>query len=115
MWTEAQLDWMKHLVRINVDRVLKPEGLNAHDVKRLKWEIGAERIVLSRIAKEKPLTGVLIHVARYMAVYANQHIDWYARRIDQKTCGEAIQAAKAQMWEAVRSEARSYVQTGQRK
>lgn len=113
-FSEDQLDWMRHLVRINVDRVLNPKFLNVHDVKRLKWEIGAQRIVLFRIVMDRPLTGVLIHVAQYMLVYANQHIEWYGRRIDQKACHEGIQAAKKIMWELLSAEARSYVQKGQR-
>jgi hypothetical protein len=111
---DTQLDWMQHLVRINIDRALKSEGLNVHDVKRLKWEIGAERIVLMRITTGKPLTGVLIFVARYMLAYANLHIEWYARRIDQHTCHAGIQAAKKIMQEELSREARSYVQTRQR-
>jgi len=115
MVTEQQKDWMGHLIRLNIDRVLKPVGLNVHDAKRLKWEIQAMRIVLARVATDKPLTGVLIDVARYMLVYADLHIEWYGKRIDQQTCHEGIQAAKKIMQEELSREARSYVQARQRK
>jgi len=113
-WDEARLDWMRHLVRINIDRLENPVELNAHDVKRLKFEIGAQRVVLFRLTVGRPLTGVLIDVARYMTVYADLHIEWYGGRLDEWTCREVILEAKKRMWESLSSEARSYVQTGQR-
>jgi hypothetical protein len=115
MFTEQQKDWMGHLIRLNIDRVEKPTGLNVHDVKRLKGEIGAQRIVLARIATDKPLTGVLIDVARYMLVYADLHIEWYGNRLDEVTFRARVLAAKKRMWDALSREARSYVQARQRK
>lgn len=63
-WDDVQLDWMRHLVRLNVDRVEKPKFLTVHDVKLLNWEIETQRTVLERIAEDKPLDGLLILMAR---------------------------------------------------
>ena len=102
MWTEAQLDWMRHLVRLNVDRVQDPKFLNVHDVKRLKWEIKTQRTVLDRIAAGLPLDDVSIPMARYMRIYADLHLNWYGGRMAAADFRDAMLIAKKRMWVELR-------------
>jgi len=96
-WDEAQLDWMRHLLRLTQDRVHKPVLLSVLEVKQLKWEMKAQQQVLYKIDAGHPLTEALLPVAAYMRQYADLHIDWYAGGISGAALRQTLVAAKAWM------------------
>ena len=65
----------------------------------MRWEIWAQRKVMDKITVGLPLMDELIPVAQYLWAYADLHIEWYARRIDNKSFYEALFAEKKLMWE----------------
>lgn len=101
-WTDAQADWMRHLKQLNADRLKSPVGLTALDIRRLKWEMEAQQAVLLRLANGKPLSAALGAVARYMTVYADLHIAWYAGRLEAGAMRQAVLTAREQMWDELR-------------
>lgn len=98
-WSDAQMDWMRHLIRLNQDRIANPVKLGELEIKQLKWELGQQQRVLMRIAAHLPFDGSLIPEAVYMRQYADLHLEWYSGCIGNKALRETLLANRQWMIE----------------
>ncbi|MBZ0293924.1 MAG: hypothetical protein K8L99_15270 [Anaerolineae bacterium] len=78
-----QMDWMRHCLQLNRDRLKKPHGLGPEMIKRLGWIVDSQQATIEAIERGLELSPVLEAWAGYLTRYAQLQIARRARTIEE--------------------------------
>lgn len=98
----ARMDWMRHALLLDNDRLRKPHGLSETEIYRLRWMIRTQQAVIVAYERDLPLPPPLDLVAAYLCRYAELQLA--RRKLGERgfyagTRGNRRSLARALGWE----------------
>jgi hypothetical protein len=102
-WTEAQLDWARHGVRLLADRLRDHLGMSGAEIVHMRWEMETRAAVLDAIHDGRALPPNMLVMAVFMQEKADLQIARYSGWLDDEGFFEGCRLARERLRAGLRA------------